>query len=156
MAKYNNPRFLRSVNQGGPLVRSFLEADSQTFKAGQLVYLDSDGTHLTVCADAANVVLGMAQKDATNVSTGNIYIPVVIIRPQDEIEIDVYQGGADDGAAETQLLQNFALDVTLNECTIDLNVTNDDLMTLQEIVDADGKTVVVTFLESCLQYSVGY
>jgi len=156
-ALLSNPRFAHAANQGGPLMRSFKEASSQTFKSGQLVYLDSSGTALTAMADAENVCLGIAKADAINVTTGHSYIPVEIIRPGDELEIDVYLGGADDDAAETQLLQNFALDVHSNECKIDLNTTNDDLFTLQAIVpETDGETVIVTVLPSCLQYYVGY
>jgi len=154
MSYYSNPRFSTPANQGGPLIRSFLEADSQTFKAGQLVYLNSNGKYITAAASNATTVLGIAKKDATNVSTGHIYIPVEIIRPGDEIEIDVLLTATDADAAETQLLQNFALDVTSNQCKLDLDDTGNDLMTLQKIVSTT--TVIVTFLASTLQYCKGY
>jgi len=56
------------------------EANSQSFKAGQLVY-NSSGITAYVGGDAP--VLGIALKDATNVSSGNIEIPVMVIDPQD-------------------------------------------------------------------------
>jgi hypothetical protein len=120
------------------------------------VYIASAGA-VTACASNATSVLGMAVKDATNVTTGNISIPVRIIRTGDEIEIDVYQGGTDKDAAITQLGQNFALDVTSNQCKLDLDDTGNDLMTLQQILDTSvGTTVIVTFLPTTLQYNVGY
>lgn len=155
MAHYSNPRFQTSMNQGVPLVRSYYEANSQSFVAGQLVYIASAGA-VTACASDSQSVLGIALKDATNVTSGNILIPVQIIRTGDEYEIDVYQGSTDDDAAVTQLGQNFALNVTSNSCKLDLNDTGHDLMTLQKIVDADGKICVVTFIPTTLQYHVGY
>jgi len=58
------------------------EADSQSFKAGQLVY-NSSGAKLYPGGDAP--VLGIAMKDATNTSSGNIEIPIQIITPEDTV-----------------------------------------------------------------------
>ena len=156
MAYYSNPRFVHSLNQGGPLVRSYQEANSQSFKAGELVYLTASGEALTACADDAVVVLGIALADANNTTTENAQIPVCVLRVGDEVEIDVYQGSSVDAATEAMLGQNFAYEVTSNEGKIDLNDTGHDLMTLQKIVNADATTVLVTFIPTTLQYHVGF
>ena len=62
------------------------EANSQTFKAGHLVRNNS-GIALDAGGDAP--VLGIALKDATNVSSGNIEIPVMIIDPEDIVVFTV-------------------------------------------------------------------
>lgn len=156
MAYYSNPQFLRSANQGGPLMRSYYEADSQSFKADQPVYLNASGDALTAVASDGVVLLGFAKKDATNVTTGNILIPVLVVRPGDEFEIDVYTGSTVDAATTAMLGQNFAFDVTSNSAKIDLNDTGNDVMTLQQILNSDGTKVAVTFLASTLQYNVGF
>lgn len=156
MAYYSNPQFLTSINQGGPLVRQYKEANSQTFKAGQPVYLNSSGDSLTAVASDGQVLLGFAKEDATNVTSGNAFITVEVVRPGDEYEIDVYTGGATDAATTAMLGQNFAFDVTSNSAKIDLNDTGHDVMTLQRILNDDATKVAVTFLASCLQYNVGY
>lgn len=156
MAYYSNPQFLRSANQGGPLVRKYKEANSQTFKAGQPVYLNSSGDALTAVESDGVVLLGIAKSDATNVTSGHSLIPVEVIRPGDEYEIDVYTGGSVDAATTAMLGQNFAFDVTDNSAKIDLNDTSHDAMTLQQILNDEGTKVAVTFLPSILQYNVGY
>lgn len=157
MAHYSNPRFVRSANQGVQLIRSYKEANSQTFKATQPVYLNASGDALTAVASDGVVLLGFACKDATNVTSANTTIPVNVVRPGDEYEIDVYQGSTIDAATTAMLGQNYAFDVTSNSAKCDLNDAGHDVMTLQQINDtAVGTTVIVTFLASCLQYNVGW
>ena len=70
--------------QGGDptgLVLAFREANSQVFKAGDLVYLASQ--LLTLCGADPTKILGIAMEDATNVVAGHKYIPVQVIRPSD-------------------------------------------------------------------------
>ena len=64
------------------IVHTELEANSQSFKAGELVYFNAGA--VTV-ATASTVIGGVALADATNVSASNATIPVQIIEPQDEI-----------------------------------------------------------------------
>ena len=64
-----------------------LEADSQTFKAGQFVYLVGEAVTLYPGGDIP--LYGIAQKDATNVTSDNTEIPVIIITSDDEVAINV-------------------------------------------------------------------
>lgn len=62
------------------------EANSQSFKAGQLVYNNSG---ITLYAGGDAPVLGIALKDATNVTSGNVEIPVMLIDPEDIVVFTV-------------------------------------------------------------------
>lgn len=64
-----------------------LEANSQSFKAGHFVYLASAA--LTLYPGGDLPLYGIALKDATNVSSGNIEIPVQTIVPGDHVSITV-------------------------------------------------------------------
>lgn len=93
-----NPSIMFCASGQVPEIRYGLkEANSQTFKAGQLVYLAAGaaGGQVTVCPNDATRILGIAQKDATNVTTGNIEIPVMVIKPGDQLKIKVRSGATD-------------------------------------------------------------
>lgn len=105
MAEYfsQNPRIMLPVGGKMPEIRyGMLEANSQSFKAGQLVFAAAGaaGGQITVCPSDATRILGIAQKDATNVTSGNIEIPVMIIKPGDQLAIKV-RNGATDTASNT-------------------------------------------------------
>jgi len=88
MAFTNNPRIGKSHDGGSPEIRyGWYESNTQSFKAGQFVVLAGDATTggVAVCASNAVLVMGIAMKDATNVSSGNIEIPVMIVYPSDEL-----------------------------------------------------------------------
>ena len=93
MAFGPNPRILTCVSGGVPdIIDTLKEANSQSFLAGELVY-DAAGSadgQVTVCAADAVIILGIAQKPATGVSSGNIVIPVEVIRPGDRIAMQCY------------------------------------------------------------------
>lgn len=75
-------------NGGMPtVVYGLYEANSQSFKAGQFVYLVSAAVTLYPGGDLP--LYGIAMKDATNVSSGNIEIPVAVITPEDIVTITV-------------------------------------------------------------------
>lgn len=77
--------YVPTANGDTGLVLSFFEADSQSFVNGDLVKLDAGG-NLVVMDDppgAADILLGIAQGAATNVTSGNTRIPVQLIRPSD-------------------------------------------------------------------------
>ena len=93
MAFSTNPRILARAGKGIPdIIDTMKEVNSAAFKAGELVYAAASGTTgaITVCASDATLILGIAQKDATNVSSGNIVIPVEVIRPGDRLAIQCY------------------------------------------------------------------
>jgi hypothetical protein len=86
----NDPRGPIILPQNGsiPYVQyGILEANSQSFKAGHFVYLVSAAATLYPGGDIP--LYGIALKDATNVSTGNIEIPIQVIVPGDLVSINV-------------------------------------------------------------------
>jgi hypothetical protein len=86
----NDPRgpIILPKNGGTPtVVYGLYEANSQSFKAGHFVYLVSAA--VTLYAGGDFPLYGIALKDATNVSSGNIEIPVAVITPEDIVLINV-------------------------------------------------------------------
>lgn len=152
MASYNNPRFVRPINQGGPLMREFPEAAQQTFLKGQLVLLTAG--EVVGFADNGALVLGIAMEDASG--TQGTLISVQIIRVGDEISMKVYTGGAVDAATSANIGVKYNVDVTSNECRVDLNAVNVPIVVPWQIVDAAaGGEIIVTFMPAALQYHVG-
>ena len=97
---------------GGEEYPHFKETASQTYNAGDLVYLDSNGTVAicTVSTDRLNSkILGIAVKDATGVTGDDVYIRV--IRPSDIFVMQVHHGTeASAVTAQTQLGAIFGVD----------------------------------------------
>ena len=90
-----NPQIQGASGKVGQIIHGLLESDSQTFKAGQLVYVHASGG-ITVTADGDTPVIGIALADGTNESSAsvtNATIPVQLIGPDDEILIQVTTGG---------------------------------------------------------------
>lgn len=141
-----------------PIVHGLLEADSQTFDAGDLVYSNSGA--ITVVASDGQTVLGIALKDATNVTSGNVEIPVQIIRPGDVVRMHLTSGGTAALSSTATLYTAYGLYCTAatgSEC--DTADTSNDCVTvvkkcLDEFGDADY-WVEVTFLEATLQHATG-
>ena len=82
-----NPKVQGTSGKVGQILHGYLEANSQSFKAGQFVYINSGA--VTVTADGNTPVMGIALADATNVSTGNATIPVQVLGLDDEVLIQV-------------------------------------------------------------------
>lgn len=163
MASYKGFTFVSALNQGGPeIVSGLKEANSQSFKAGALVYVSS-GT-VTVLADGGSGVgtqmntdlhlCGIALKDATNVSSGNIEIPFIKIRPGDMFEAWVYTLGSTDTAADTNIGLSYDIDITSSHSTVDLNDTTNPIFTIHKHLES-GTKVIGTFtpLASYLFYN---
>jgi len=82
------PYIVPGRNGGIPNIQyGILEANSQTFKAGHFVYLATAAATLYPGGDTP--LYGIAMKDATNVTSGNIEIPIMVISPDDEVAINV-------------------------------------------------------------------
>lgn len=81
------------------VVYGLLEADSQSFKAGHLVYLASGA--LTLYPGGDLPVYGIALKDATNVTSGHIEVPVAVIDPGDIVVFTVATSADVPEAADT-------------------------------------------------------
>jgi hypothetical protein len=89
------PQIQGASGKVGQIIHGLLESDSQTFKAGQLVYVHASGG-ITVTADGDTPVVGIALADGTNESSAsvtNATIPVQVIGPDDEVLIQVTTGG---------------------------------------------------------------
>jgi len=69
----------------------YLEADSQFFKAGDMVYLNA-GAVTAVLTDDTVAMIGFALTDATNVTSGNIPIRIMPVNTQDEYIMNIYSG----------------------------------------------------------------
>jgi hypothetical protein len=84
---FRGPIVLPKNGSAPTIVYGLLEEDSQTFKAGQFVYLVGDDVTLYPGGDLP--LYGIAMKDATNVTSGNVEIPVQVITPEDIVLINV-------------------------------------------------------------------
>ncbi len=121
----------------GRIVYGNLEADSQTFKAGTPVYLNSGA--VTICTDGGGGFTGIAQKDATNVSSGNIEIPVMICDIEDEALVYVTNNGTD--TAASGLTPGESYDWYVDSDSVfyaDANDTTGPLVFIEEINDSAG------------------
>ena len=134
------------VNSGGDMlpemIHSLLEANSQTFKKGQLVYSNAGAiTAVDSTSIAAAVVLGVAQKDATNVTSGNIAIPVQLIKPSDIVRMHISSSGTAALSSNCTVGKAYGLDVTSNVCTVNYS---------------DPTYATVVFVGHCLDAAAGY
>ena len=98
--------------QPGPnvpqILHGNLEANSQSFKAGHFVYLNAGAVTYYPGGDVP--IAGIALKDATTVSSGNIEIPVQVIGPNDEVLVQVATASDVVEAADTTCVVNVAYD----------------------------------------------
>ena len=105
-----NPQIQGASGKVGQILHGLLESDSQTFKAGQFVYVHASGG-ITVSADGAVPVMGIALADATNVSASHATIPVQVIGPDDEVLIHVCDASGSLEAANTVCTEGIAYDL---------------------------------------------
>ena len=118
-----------------------LEANSQTFKAGALVY--SNGGAITVAAVGDVPFLGIAMKDATNVTSDNIEIPVMLITGDNIVRMMVQDGSDALEAADTTCVAgtayDFEVDTTDSYFAIDSSdTTNPKMVFLEPVNDVNG------------------
>jgi len=137
----NDPRNPKLIPTHGvpEVVYGLLEADSQSFKAGELVYLSSGA--VTVYAGRDAPVFGIALKDGTNVTSGNTEIPVALIRPDDMVLIQVEDGSGNLEASNTTCVPGTAYDIIVssNHHRIDSSdTTNPAFVFVGEVLDATG------------------
>jgi len=122
----------------------YLEANSQSFKAGDFVYLNAGAvTAITDDGTGTEVVAGMALTNGSNVTTGNTQIRIMPIYPGVEYIMSLYAASAastnpDDAAKLVGKVLN----------VIAMTVTQPDASTMYcAAVNADAQTqarVVVT------------
>lgn len=132
------------------IVHGLLEANSQSFKAGALVYSNSGAVTIAAVGDVP--VLGIALKDATNVTSGNVEIPVLCFNADSEILIQASPNGTTFETANTTCKVGTAYDfnVTNGTFTIDSSdTTNPKMVVVGYVRDVNGD--VTTWLK-CRPY----
>lgn len=107
--------------RGGPEELYIKEAASQTFKAGELVYLASGTGKVTVCT-ATSPIAGVAMTAATGVTDANILIRV--IRP-DDIYLMQVNSATTDTTSLTHLGGRYGIAVGSNLWSIDIEAVED-------------------------------
>ena len=141
-----DPRQPRIVPSGGRVTEitdAYLEANSQSFLAGELVYFNAGAVTETAAGDKP--IAGRALADATSVSSGNITIPVELINIDDDVYIQVAASGGAVEAADTTCVPGVAYDVQLasNHWTLNSSdTTNPKFVFIEAIKDATGASTV--------------
>ena len=136
----NQPRVAQQHGACVPKIQyGILEDDSKSFKAGCLVDLTS-GACDSIDTDAV-AIYGIAQKDSTNTSSGNIEIPIQPIYPTDELYMRV-RSGASDALANTAspgTAYGIIVDASTDVAYMDTADTSNDCVVFQgELLDSTG------------------
>ena len=158
MAFATNPKIVGTPSGELPeIIHDLLEADSMSFATGELIY-SNDGA-ITNCADDAVVILGIAQKAATNVSSGNIEIKVEQILPSYRVRMLISTGGTAGSSSNMTVGNAYGLDVTSNVWTADYGDTDNDAVVFKShCYDAAGNKTnygVFQFLPAVCQGQTG-
>jgi len=135
------PRLIYQFNAAPEIVHGFYEANSQSFKAGALVYLNSGAVTAFPTGDVP--LAGIAMKAATNVTTGNIEIPIMKAIPGSEWWINVTDGsGVFEAANTTASLQTaYDVEVTNGICTLASDDTTNPVFRIQQWVYDETGTI---------------
>jgi hypothetical protein len=140
-------RVYGTISGNSPQIRHFPEADEQSFKTGQFVYL-VDGK-VTVCPSDPTAVLGMSAHDASGVEDEDVAVHV--INGDTEFEVNVYYDGDgdDDDKVEITAIGNvFGMIVSENKCYCDISDTDNKVFIVKNISirdragDVYGRVVV--------------
>jgi len=130
-------------------------AATQTWKIGQLVYLDTSG-RATVCADNGVLTIGLAMTDEAAPDTDTL-VPIDVILPGDRLVVSVYHA-----TAASALLPNssvgdpFELVVSSNKCYLDIAGYSTNMFKIIGRMPEDSATdvyprAIVTIPSACLQ-----
>ena len=135
-------------HSGPSRVIQALEANSQSFTVGDLVYLVSGA--VTIAADDATV-FGVALKAGTNVTSGNATIPVQVITPD-----TLFVAQADTTTATTHVGGKYGLNIaTAGSMSVDIADTTTTTVRIEALDSRDGAAatgrVVVRFDPAKLQ-----
>jgi hypothetical protein len=140
-------------------ISDLLEADSMSFLKGELVVEQSNA--LDACVEDAVIILGIAQKNATNVSSGNIIIPVEELDPNALYLMRCWDKSDAAGITCDNLTRhnNYGLVVISNVWYVDNDETSADAVNIVKYhKDANGdydEWVYVRFLRSVCQGYTG-
>lgn len=140
------PRIIGADGGIAPIYK-FPEAASQSYKAGALVYLDATNGRVTACADGATLITGIAQEDASGVTSADAHVQ--IIRPGDRLLITCYDesDGAEKAASSFKAGFTYDLEVDANGvCYAEYDTehaTTEELIFIQPVYDASGTSTNV-------------
>ena len=112
------------------VVYGFKEANSQSFKAGQLVLFNSGVA--AAASDATTTLLGIALKDATNVTSDNIEIPIYPIYSDDDWMIQTTATGTATASSSFTSGLRYGLYVASNVAYLDYDETTSDACIFKE------------------------
>ena len=141
-----------------PIVYGFTEANSQSFYAGQLVVFSSGVA--AAASDTTTGLLGIALKDATNVTSDNIEIPFYPIYSDDDWIIQTTTGGTAKASSDFTQGTKYALYVASNVAYLDYaDTSNDSAVFIEPIYRASLTTGIywahVRFLAANCYLQVG-
>lgn len=131
------------IMNAGPaptILHGVTETNSQSFKAGCPVYLDSSGNVL-VAAAGDTPIAGIALKSATNVTSANIEIPVLVPTPDQEFIINVSDGSGLYEASNTTCAEGIAYDIEVTNGIVTIasdDTTNPKFLVVKHILDTNG------------------
>ena len=130
---------------------SALEANSQTFVAGDLLYLNSGAATIATTSQETQI-FGVALKNATNVTTGNAAIPILVICPE-----TLFVAQADTTTAVTQVGEDYGLNYTSGSMSVDIGDTTSTSVRIEALdsrdaVGTSGGRVVVRFQPATMQF----
>jgi len=118
------------IGEAPPVIEA-LEADSQSFKVGDLVYLSS-GAVTIVASD--QTVFGVALKAGTNVTSGHATIPVQVITPG-----SLWIAQADTTTATTHVGGKYGLNIgTAGSMSVDIGDTTTTTVRIEALDSRDG------------------
>jgi len=127
-------RVANTISGNSPEVKYFPEAASQSFKAGQFVYLNSG--KVTACADDSTTILGIAVGDASGNTDEDC--AVYIANADTVFEANVYHSTAASAVtAITQVGTCYALKVDSNKCYVDIEDTSNDAFQVRRLSPKD-------------------
>jgi len=131
-----------TISGNSPQVLTFPEAASQTFKAGELVYLSSG--YVTECGDDPSAILGVAADDAHNdASDGTHEVGVYIPNHDTVFRANVYHStGASAVTAKTLVGNSYGVyrDTTNSKVYVDVEDTSNHRVIILALsrLDSEG------------------
>lgn len=144
MSATMDPRNPKIISHYGipQITDKYSETNSMSFKAGEFVKFDGSGA-VSVAVENDGFIHGIALADATNVSTGNITIPVELLGPNDEVQIQVVNTSGTLEAADTACVPGDAYDIRVasNIWYVDsADTTSGSLVFIEAIQDSTGSS----------------
>ena len=138
IGRFNAPR--RSDGGVGEIAYGANEANSMTFAAGHFVYSNAGAI---TDAEPSTKIMGIAKRAATEVTSGNVEIPVELIDTSKTYLIRVEDGSGNLEASDTTCVEGVAYGILAysgsNESRIDSsNTTNDQWTYIGPVLDAAG------------------